>query len=333
MVSPLLKKVMMISKRKHRRKQLVTFLNQRMAVKEILLKSAFESNKFISKKIIIFEIIINIIRLASQLRNDFDLFIATDMTNSIPTLIINKLLQKKVVLTNFYLHSIADKFVIKAILKFLLDKQVYVIVQSMYEFNFYSTLCPKATIKYIPYHQDFTPVERGRVEKEYVFAGGYTNRDYSTLLKAGQNTQFNYRIICSRLNNLSKYPSNFEVYYDTDTDFFHSSMNNAKIVVINLKSLVGSSGQMTVLNAMSMGKPIVYSNNDTINHYLEDGVTGLKYRAQDVKDLKKKITILMSDSRLRNKLSINARRKYVCNYAKEKEWKKIARFVCSISCM
>ena len=47
------------------------------------------------------------------------------------------------------------------------------------------------------------------------------------------------------------------------------------MVVIPLQNLNISSGQLMLLQAMQLGKPIIVTNNCTIYDYIEDGKTGL----------------------------------------------------------
>lgn len=47
------------------------------------------------------------------------------------------------------------------------------------------------------------------------------------------------------------------------------------MVVIPLQDLNISSGQLMLLQAMQLGKPIIVTNNCTIYDYIEDGKTGL----------------------------------------------------------
>lgn len=47
------------------------------------------------------------------------------------------------------------------------------------------------------------------------------------------------------------------------------------MVVIPLQDLNISSGQLMLLQAMQLGKPIVVTNNCAIYDYIEDGKTGL----------------------------------------------------------
>ncbi len=163
--------------------------------------------------------------------------------------------------------------------------------------------------------------------KNYIFAGGFTNRDYETLFKAGKDLPYKFVIICSALNNIYDIPENFTVYYDTSSVYFNYVMKNADIVVINLKDIVGSSGQMAILTAMAFGKAIIYTDNPTINHYVSDNLSGLMYESGNHEILKSHLKKLMGNQVLRENLSKSAYHQYKDNYIKHIEWEEISHFI------
>jgi hypothetical protein len=140
---------------KHNRSDLIDLLQKKYLVQEIRLKSLF-SSEILSKKQIVIDILLNTVKLLFLLDKKSKLYVSTDATNAFPILILNKVLRKKIVLTNFYLHAWGNKKIIKIFLKIFLDSHVSMAVQSEYEKKYYSEFISSDRIQYIPYCLDIS---------------------------------------------------------------------------------------------------------------------------------------------------------------------------------
>ena len=79
-------------------------------------------------------------------------------------------------------------------------------------------------------------------------------------------------IICSRLNQMAEnLPKNVTVLQDVPKEEFNGYLKNAKIAVIPLKEETGASGQMVALSAMSLKRPVIYSDVSSIAQYFTNG--------------------------------------------------------------
>lgn len=74
---------------------------------------------------------------------------------------------------------------------------------------------------------------------------------------------------------------------------------------------------VTILEAYKFGIPIIGSNHGAMISLIEDNVTGFHFKVGDVKDLAQKIKKLWSSPELRDKLSINAKRKIENDFSPE----------------
>ncbi len=111
----------------------------------------------------------------------------------------------------------------------------------------------------------------------YYFSGGYSNRDYVTLLKVFREIKAPLLIVCSKLNSEiddTALPSNVRVVRDVPSAEFDDYISSAKAGVVPLKYDTGSSGQTVVLRLMRHAKPIVVSDVDAMRDYVEPGVSG-----------------------------------------------------------
>jgi glycosyltransferase involved in cell wall biosynthesis len=189
---------------------------------------------------------------------------------------------RDVFLYNFYLHRLGQISLVRRILAFLLTRRVVVAAQSQVDYDYFRSVSRNVRIVLVPYGQGpvagvtSTDVRLG----DYVFAGGYTNRDYDRLLRCAKNlAAVQFIIACSSLNTLREsVPANVEILRDLDPVRFHELLAQARLVVVPLADDVGASGQMVTLAAMQLGKPLIVADSDVVTQYVEDGVSGVVYK-------------------------------------------------------
>lgn len=108
----------------------------------------------------------------------------------------------------------------------------------------------------------------------YVFATGRSNRNYDFLVETLIGTDYKCTIACDSYHAKVE-NENVSVLTDCHGGDMLKLMARCHCVAIPLKDLKISSGQLVVLQAMSMGKPVVCTSSDGIKDYVEHGVTGL----------------------------------------------------------
>ncbi len=108
----------------------------------------------------------------------------------------------------------------------------------------------------------------------YVFATGRSNRNYDFLVEALKGTNYKCTIACDSYHAKVD-AGNVTVLNDCYGEDMLKLIACCHCVAIPLKDLKMSSGQLVVLQAMSMGKPVVCTSSDGIKDYVEHGVTGL----------------------------------------------------------
>jgi glycosyltransferase involved in cell wall biosynthesis len=116
---------------------------------------------------------------------------------------------------------------------------------------------------------------------DYYFAGGYSNRDYLSLIEAFRHSPARLVIVCSHRNPevaACSLPSNVQCFYDLPSDLFEAYVSSAKAGIIPLKHDTGASGQSVVLRLMRNRKAVIASDKNAIRDYVEDGVTGFLVR-------------------------------------------------------
>ncbi len=107
----------------------------------------------------------------------------------------------------------------------------------------------------------------------YFFSGGSSNRDYRTLVQAFDGLEERLIIACypSDVKGL-RIPANVEIRHNVYGADFTRLMQRSYAVIIPLLKTEVSSGQLVLLDAMRVGKPIVVTKGGCTRDYLPPDV-------------------------------------------------------------
>ncbi len=181
-----------------------------------------------------------------------------------------------------------------------------VIVYSRNEVDFYASCFPehKEKFKFFPLGiavtQEMPRPDDSLRNRDYIFTAGRSNRDYEFLVSSLKGTRFNVKIACDGLD--IGHEGNIEILHGTHDQKMLEYMYNSKLVVIPLKDLEISSGQLVILQAMRMGKPLIVTNNKGVYDYVENGETGFIIENKR-EDLLEKLNLLYGDTELYDRMS------------------------------
>ena len=158
-------------------------------------------------------------------------------------------------------------------------------------------------------------------EKDYVFSGGASSRDYATLVRAVSGSEIPV-IICACRDPVTRktslegipVPSNVSVIPMLPHDQFFKLIRESKIVVIPLKDVPRAGGQSVLLESFAAGKPVIATGTAGMKDYIEDGKTGILVKPNSPKELKLAISSLLENENLRKYLGRNARKAFETTY-------------------
>jgi glycosyltransferase involved in cell wall biosynthesis len=162
-------------------------------------------------------------------------------------------------------------------------------------------------------HADAEPAEPTRsTTASYIFATGRSNRDYPLLLAALRlRPELRLKVACEEA--LSDTPDNVEVLHDCyDRDMFHC-LDTAYCVAVPLRDPTISAGQLSILQAMQYGKPIIVSRSAGVQDYVVEGETALLVDAT-AEAWSEALARLYTEPTLYERMSQNCRRIYRENY-------------------
>ncbi len=146
-------------------------------------------------------------------------------------------------------------------------------------------------------------------QRPFVLAMGSARRDYETFLEAVRQSGLPTLVIAAShaLKDLVV-PSNVEVRVGLSPHDCRVLAKRATLTVVPVLNEETASGQVTVVEAMRMGRPVIATRCMGTEDYVEDGVTGLLVRPRDVHGLRTAIERLWNDASLRASLGRNAER-------------------------
>jgi glycosyltransferase involved in cell wall biosynthesis len=141
----------------------------------------------------------------------------------------------------------------------------------------------------------------------YVFSGGNSDRDYASLVEAMRSLDAQCLIACrpAALKGLDMPTNVYRV--EANSGQFRQLLKSAAIVVVAMKGgSLRSAGQQTFLNAMRLGKPVIVTDPEGAQDYIQNGETGLTVRPGDPQALRQALEMLLHDPATYSRIAANA---------------------------
>jgi len=159
-----------------------------------------------------------------------------------------------------------------------------------------------------------TPIPEQSEQGNYVFSAGRTGRDFSTLISAAEGIRVEFVIVAGK-DMLTKktgleginIPQNVRVSIGIPYSQYVDLLLKSKIVVVPLQYTTAIIGATAIIEAMSIGKPVIATKLPALLDYIEDGKTGLFVEPANVQDLREKILFLLEHPEEAQRIGNNAR--------------------------
>lgn len=193
------------------------------------------------------------------------------------------------------------------------------------ECKYYSDLfgVNKKKFMYIPLGINDIKANNEISDEGFLFATGRSNRNYNFIIDTLSNTRYKL-IIASDIYKRTHLPKNISILQNCYGKDMLDLMSKCHCVLIPLKDLTMSSGQLVALQAMSLGKPVICTNSDGIKDYVINEVTGFL-----VDNLRESwleiINMLYSDTKLYVKMNKESLFIFNEKYTENAMFKRIAR--------
>lgn len=208
---------------------------------------------------------------------------------------------------------------IPLVLKYEVLRQVFneksvskIIFHSRCQHPFYKEVLnfPENALSYVPFGVETDYFKPEPVSNEdYIYAAGEF-RDFNTLLSVYE--KWHDRLpelrIRSALPRPRRLPPKVRWLPRVPISIFKDEVLRAKLVIVSLHRTLRSTGIMTLLQSMALGKAVLVSKVPPVYDYVVDGKTALYYMPYNPEDLFRKISFLLNDEELVANLGREARR-------------------------
>ncbi|MFH0930615.1 MAG: glycosyltransferase family 4 protein [Candidatus Zixiibacteriota bacterium] len=148
---------------------------------------------------------------------------------------------------------------------------------------------------FLPFHTNIVDPKPSEEKEDYILSAGRTERDYPTLIQAIKGLEIKLVIVADD-HSLKKIKgaSGVKILKDLPYPEYLELLKRAKAVVLPLNPVSKSTGQVVMLEAMALGKPVISSKVTGTLDYIEDGVNGLLVNPKDPTDLRNKLIWLLN---------------------------------------
>lgn len=165
---------------------------------------------------------------------------------------------------------------------------------------------PRSSIKFLPFHTNILEPEILKGDG-YILSAGRTGRDYQILANAVENLDVNVVVISDKRSVEGvRFPSNVTVFLDVPYSQYMDILRRCRFVILPLKRLVKSTGQVVFLEAMAIGKPVIATETVGTKDYIRSGIDGILVPPEDPEALKAAMETLLTDPLLEKAISLNA---------------------------
>jgi hypothetical protein len=189
-------------------------------------------------------------------------------------------------------------------------------------------------------HLQRAPIAVEECEEEchpFVLAMGSARRDYATLFESVRRSGHRTIVVAAShaIEGLD-IPRNVELRSSLSMRECHRLAQRARVNVVPVLNEETASGQVTVLDAMRMGRAVVATRCIGTEDYVEDGVTGLLVKARSSEELGGAIDRMWDDRELRIKMGERAERfaaEYCSDEAAGEALRKLLDEIEDIACV
>ena len=148
---------------------------------------------------------------------------------------------------------------------------------------------------------------------DVVVSAGKSGRDYATLARGAEGLPCHVQIICDFAAPVAalRHSDRLQVLRDCYGNDYLEALARAKIVVIPLAVNDISAGQMVLLQAFALKKPVIITRTLTTEDYAVDGEDVLMVPMGDADAMRLALQRLLTDDALRRRLADQGERRFV----------------------
>ncbi|EAZ94198.1 hypothetical protein CY0110_09997 [Crocosphaera chwakensis CCY0110] len=188
---------------------------------------------------------------------------------------------------------------------------------------------PESRFKFIPLQRAPIPIVTSEeMDNPFVVAMGSANRDYQTLFNAVKKLGVRTIVVAAQhsIQGLA-IPSNVEVRSGLTPQQCHVLAQKARVNIIPLIEHTTGAGQVTIVEAMRMSRPVIATRCVGSEDYIDHGRTGLFVKPYSIDDLSSAIAQLWSDEKLRSSMAKEAGNYAEMNFSDESAGRHLGKIL------
>lgn len=256
--------------------------------------------------------------LALIQRKHFDVAISWQMRLGICYGILKRIVHSKKppvhIIQDFHIDLTQTRWFYRfriSLLKLAIPGIDYFCCTSTEEVAIYSQMfkIPSSRIVFLPLVESPDNFEEpSRPEQDYIFSYGNSDRDYDTLVRAVSHLNIKTYILSQKYKPLVPVPANVIIIreYISDKEKIQWILSS-RIVVLPLKDYRISAGQISMLEVMSLAKPLVITENMATKEYAVHMQSAMFFKPGNDKELTNHIQHLWNHREFTNDIGKKAR--------------------------
>jgi glycosyltransferase involved in cell wall biosynthesis len=147
---------------------------------------------------------------------------------------------------------------------------------------------------------------------DYIFSFGNSDRDYDTLIEAVAKLNIRTVILSQRYHPQKALPEHvIHIHNRISEKELNQWIVSSRMVIVPLKDYQVSAGQLSLLQVMALGRPVIVTRNMATREYAVHHRTALFYAAKDSVELADHIQYLWDHERISEEIGKHA--KQVCS--------------------
>jgi glycosyltransferase involved in cell wall biosynthesis len=169
---------------------------------------------------------------------------------------------------------------------------------------------PRERFRFVPLQRAWIPIVADEEARSpFVLALGSAHRDFATLFEAVRRSRLPTLVVAARHALVGlEIPSNVELQSSLSHAECRRLAQRARVNVVSVVNEETASGQVTLVEAMRMGRAVVATRCIGSEDYVSPGANGLLVEPRSVEDLQGALERVWEDAQLRARLGQNAAR-------------------------
>ncbi len=173
---------------------------------------------------------------------------------------------------------------------------------------------PAAKFAFVPFHTDPRLLDQATSDGDFVIAAGRTFRDYPTLIEAFRSLETPLVIVAGRASAALAATPNVSFRFDIPGPELVALMARSVAVALPLEEREISIGQSVLLQAMTLGKPVIATRVRGTEDYIDHMQTGILVPPGDPAAFREAVLMITQDAALRDRLGQAARTRVLAQF-------------------